>query len=94
MEMCCQVPGSEKKGVNVGSVASRLLKMKANLSKNGVIVNVKRPKNICGEISVDPSRAPSIKSSISRYIHIIMAVAPIISYTSFLKSSTISSIKT
>ena len=52
IEICCQVPGNEKKLVKVGSVASRMMKMKAEISNGIITVQVKRPNNILGEISV------------------------------------------
>ena len=68
IQMSCQVPGSEKKVVNVGSVASRLLKMKAEVSRNRVIVNVKRPNNICGEIAVKVLGSHLVNSPILHHL--------------------------
>ena len=53
MAISCHVPGKEEKQVvKVGSVASRMMKRKAEISNEKIIVQVKRPNNIIGQISV------------------------------------------
>ena len=52
IDISCHVPGKEKQVVKVGSVASRMMKMKAEISNDKIIVQVKRPNNIIGQISV------------------------------------------
>ena len=53
MAISCHVPGKEEKQVvKVGSVASRMMKIKAEISDEKIIVQVKRPNNIIGQICV------------------------------------------
>jgi hypothetical protein len=54
INISCQVPGKEKVEMEVGSVASRMMKMKAEISEesDSISVHLKRPNNIIGSINV------------------------------------------